>query len=143
MMRKGILAQEGPIVPVSRRDAVHQGEQHRWDTGDTGAAAAERKQALGQPDHQYIPWVLGQVLADESIGPGPMTIDEQDDRLKLLSFPPGDPGGQRLSLLCALPGLGDLGAQMQHIRQSAVGQGKSCIGPDRLGELFFWAKILF
>jgi hypothetical protein len=36
-----------------------------------------------------------------------------------------------------------LGAQMQHIRQSAVGQGKSCIGLDRLGELFFWAKILF
>ena len=87
--------------------------------------------------------LIGQVLADEGIGAGALTVDEQCDRLDLLSFPAGDPGGQRLGSLCTLLGLGDLGAQMQHIRQSAVGQGKSCIGLDRLGELFFWAKMLF
>src|SRR2546422_568397 len=83
-------------------------------------------QTRGQPDHQHIPWVIGQVLADEGIGTGALAIDEQRDGLNLLSLPAGDPCGQRLGLLRTLPGLGDLGAQIQHIRQSAVGQGKSC-----------------
>src|SRR5438105_2076330 len=39
VVRKGILAQEGPVIPIGRRDALHQGEQGRWETGHTGATA--------------------------------------------------------------------------------------------------------
>src|SRR5215471_17999536 len=103
MVREGIRAQKSPVVPIGRRDALHQGEKRRGETGDTGATAAECKQALRQPDHQYIPWVIGQVLADEGIGGWALTVDEQRDCLDLLSFPAGDPGSQRLGLLCTLP----------------------------------------
>jgi hypothetical protein len=76
VVRKGILAQEGPIISIGRLDALHQREQGRRETGHTGTTAAEHKQALGQPDHQHIPWVLGQVFADKGIGTGTLAVDE-------------------------------------------------------------------
>ena len=83
------------------------------------------------------------MLADEGIGAGALAIDEQRDRLNLLLLSAGKPWSQRLRLLRPFPGLGDLGAQMQHIRQSAVRQGKPWIGLNGLGELFLGTEILF
>ena len=51
VVRKGILTQKSPVVPIGRRDPLHQGEQRCRETGDTGTATAERKQALRHPEH--------------------------------------------------------------------------------------------
>src|SRR6266852_5395641 len=49
VVREGILAQKSPVIPIGRRDALHQGEQRRGETGDTGTTAAKGKQALRPP----------------------------------------------------------------------------------------------
>src|SRR5262249_13973564 len=142
-VREGVRTQKSPVVPICRRNSLHHGEKRRRETGDPSATAAERKQALRHPDHQYISWVIGQVLTDEGIRAGALAIDEQGDRLNLLLLSARQPWSQRLRLLRPFPGLGDLSAQMPHIRQSAMRQGKLWIGLNSLGELFIRAEILF
>ena len=61
------------------------------------------------------------MFPDKGIGAGALAIDEQRDRLNLLPFPAGDPGSQRLGLLCTLPGLGDLGAHIIDMARFVTG----------------------
>ena len=87
-MGEGVLAEEGPVVAVGRRNLAHHRHQVVGEVRNAGAEAAQHVQALGDAHGEGVGGKLVQVLVDQPDGLGALAVGEaMHDPGDLLLFP--------------------------------------------------------
>ena len=83
---EGVVAEEDPVVPVVRLQALQEVKELLGETSHPGPAAAQDVQTNAQLEHQRVPGVFGKVLSNEGEGLLALAAQKQPEGIDLLPF---------------------------------------------------------